>query len=376
MKETGKDFYWYWFVNIRGIGNITRKKLIERFAHPEIMFRAREEEFRDILTIKQRKYLMESRNVTAIHQSLSKLKERNIRFIHWESDEYPMNLRHIFDPPYGLYLIGRMPDPDKPVLSMVGSRNATIYGRKNAEYFARTLVGYGVQIISGLAAGIDGASHRGALAGGGFTLGVLGGGIDTIYPRENFNLYMEMYEKGGVLSEYNLGVANHAGLFPARNRLISGLADGVLVLEMGASSGASITVDQALEQGKDVFALPGRITDPLSVGCNRLIAQGAYSVEKPEDILQVLMEKRSGVLNEPETMKKDNIGRMRRLPLFQTEEQKNIFQLLDELNPKTFDMLLRESGYNIGTLQHILFEMELLGWIYQPTQNSYLIKFL
>lgn len=372
MNEKENEFYWYWFVNIRGIGNITRKKLLKQFQHPENIFRRSKDEFKGILSEKQCKSLIESRNPDLINKSLMKLKKRNIQFIHWESEEYPMAFRQIFDPPYGLYLIGKMPDPDKPMLGIVGARNATIYGRKNAEYFARTLAESGVQIISGLAAGIDGASHRGALAGGGFTLGVLGGGIDSIYPRENFNLYMEMYEKGGVLSEYNLGVANQAGLFPARNRLISGLSDGILLVEAKASSGGLITADFALEQGKDVFALPGRITDPLSVGCNNLIAQGAYLVQKPEDILQVLREKHLGILAKASEITTEKLKEIKRNPVFQTKEQENIYQLLDEVIPKTFDMLLRESGYNIGTLQHILFEMELLGWVYQPNQNSYL----
>ena len=369
MNEKEKKFYWYWFVNICGIGSVTKRKLLERFGHPVYMFHGEEKQFADILTPKQRNNFFNSRNQESLEISLRKLKEKKIHFIHWESEEYPETWRHMIDPPYGVYLIGKMPKPNKRILGMVGARNATIYGRKTAEYFARTLAENGVQIISGLAAGIDAASHRGALAGNGFTLGILGGGIDTIYPRENFNLYMELYERGGVLSEYNIGVPNHPGLFPARNRLISGLAEGIFVLEAGERSGSLITVDQALEQGKDVFALPGRITDPMSVGCNRLIAQGAYPVQRPEDILQILDEKPERNYSEKQFSEMD-IGVKE--PLFRSEEQKMVYRLLDEVIPKTFDMLLRESGYNIGTLQHILFEMELLGWVYQPNQNSYL----
>ena len=195
-----------------------------------------------------------------------------------------------------------------------------------------------------------------------------------------------MYERGGVLSEHNLGTPNHPGLFSARNRLISGISDGIFVLEAsGEKSGTYITVDQALEQGKDVFSLPGRITDPMSAGCNRLIAQGAYPVQCPEDILRVLDEKKKRTFEVSQTIlmetvqEKKNLGSeaigLHRKPIFQTEEQKTIYHLLDEVIPKNFDMLLRESGYNIQTLQHILFEMELLGWVYQPNQNSYLKKF-
>lgn len=376
MNEEERDFYWYWFVNIRGIGNVTRNKLLSLFGHPKHIYHGEEKEVSKVLGPKQMMYFRKSRNKKNIIESMQRLEQNRIRFIHWESDEYPDALRHIYDPPYGLYLIGRMPEKNKPVLGMVGARNATIYGRKTAENFAKILAENGIQIISGLAAGIDAASHRGALRAGRYTMGILGGGIDTIYPRENFNLYMEMYERGGVLSEYNMGVENYSGLFPARNRLISGMSDGIMVVEAGESSGSLITVDQALEQGKDVFSLPGRITDPMSVGCNRLIAQGAYLVQTPEEILHFLKEKgnKGSLISEQRVNGKEFHGRVE--PEFHSPEQKNIYELLDEVIPKNFDMLLQESGYNIRTLQHILFEMELLGWIYQPNQNTYLKIFL
>lgn len=386
MNAETRDFFWFWFVNIRGIGGVTRKKLLNCFGHPERIYYGEEIELSGLLNGRQMTCFKKSRNKNNIIASMRKLEQNKIRFIHWESEEYPNALRRIFDPPYGVYLIGKMPEKNRPVLGMVGARNATIYGRKTAEYFAKSLAEHGVQIISGLAAGIDAASHRGALCGEGYTLGILGGGIDTIYPRENFNLYMELYERGGVLSEYNMGVANYPGLFPARNRLISGMSDGIFVLEAGEKSGSFITVDQALEQGKDVFSLPGRITDPMSVGCNRLISQGAYPVQTPEDILQILEGKKNrNILIQEQKMtesggRKDDLSSkivyQGREPGFHSPEQKKIYRLLDEIIPKNFDMLLQESGYNIRTLQHILFEMELLGWVYQPNQNVYIKIFL
>ena len=172
---------------------------------------------------------------------MQKLETSGVRFVHWESPEYPRKFRQLFDPPYGIYVKGRLPAEDMPVLGMVGSRAATPYGLHMAQSFAESLALQGIQIVSGLAAGIDAASHRGALRAGGYTLGILGGGIDSMYPRENFSLYMQMYERGGVLSEYNLGVPNSPGLFPLRNRLISGIADGVFVLEAGEKSATEFT---------------------------------------------------------------------------------------------------------------------------------------
>lgn len=409
--EEDRTFFWYWFVNIPGVGPGTRRKLLERFGHPQAVYMAGEKELADILKKKQCVYLQESRNTHSIAQSMQRLQASGTRFLHWESPDYPEKLRQLFDPPYGIYLRGSLPSPDRPSLAMVGARSATPYGIRVAEQFAGELSRRGIQIISGLAAGIDAAGHRGALQAGGYTLGILGGGIDTMYPRANYFLYRQMYEQGGVLSEYNLGIPNSPGLFPIRNRLISAMADGVFVLEAGEKSGSFITIDQALEQGKDVFALPGRISDPLSEGCNRLIAEGAVLVQRPEDIAAPLLEKyenfpagqrqpreqppssaaipgeafrapsRKGESQKgtdpPPGAAKPGSSRtappLGRAP--QDPEQRKIYELLDEKFPKSFNEILEQSGYNIVKLQYILLEMELSGRIYQSAQNTYLRKF-
>lgn len=388
--EEDRTFFWYWFVNIPGVGPGTRRKLLERFGHPQVVYMAGEKELADILKKKQCVYLQESRNTHSIARSMQRLQTSGTRFLHWESPDYPEKLRQLFDPPYGIYLRGSLPSPDRPSLAMVGARSATPYGIRVAEQFAGELSRRGIQIISGLAAGIDAAGHRGALQAGGYTLGILGGGIDTMYPRANYFLYRQMYERGGVLSEYNLGIPNSPGLFPIRNRLISAMADGVFVLEAGEKSGSFITIDQALEQGKDVFALPGRISDPLSEGCNRLIAEGAVLVQRPEDIAAPLLEKYEnfpagqrqpqelpptsetppGAAKPGSSRKAQPLGRAPQDP-----EQKKIYELLDEKFPKSFNEILEQSGYNIVKLQYILLEMELSGRIYQSAQNTYLRKF-
>lgn len=411
--EEDRTFFWYWFVNIPGVGPGTRRKLLERFGHPQAVYMAGEKELADILKKKQCVYLQESRNTHSIARSMQRLQASGTRFLHWESPDYPEKLRQLFDPPYGIYLRGSLPSPDRPSLAMVGARSATLYGIRVAEQFAGELSRRGIQIISGLAAGIDAAGHRGALQAGGYTLGILGGGIDTMYPRANYFLYRQMYERGGVLSEYNLGIPNSPGLFPIRNRLISAMADGVFVLEAGEKSGSFITIDQALEQGKDVFALPGRISDPLSEGCNRLIAEGAVLVQRPEDIAAPLLEKyenfpagqrqpsaaprtiaelgakssQGTVSAHPRELPPTSAappgaakpGSSRTAPPLgrapQDPEQRKIYELLDEKFPKSFNEILEQSGYNIVKLQYILLEMELSGRIYQSAQNTYLRKF-
>ena len=203
-------------------------------------------------------------------------------------DGYPEKLRTLSDSPSGLYVEGSLPDPSAKSVAVVGARRCTSYGRKQAAYFARILASRGVQVISGLAAGIDAAAHEGALEGGGKTYAVLGCGTDICYPKDNYRLYRQIREEGGLISEYRPGTPPLAFHFPQRNRIISGLADLVVVVEAGQKSGALITADCALEQGKTVFAVPGRLCDPASAGCNGLIAQGAGLALSPEMILEEL----------------------------------------------------------------------------------------
>lgn len=299
------DLLWYWFVNIERIGVGLCWKLLDFFQDLLPIWEADRNQLKDLLMPAQLQSFEKSRETFYPDPSIRLLLESDIRFIHWDMEEYPDKLRHIFQPPLGLYVKGRLPDPHTPSLAMVGSRRATNYGKSFAREIACQLAGAGVQIISGLASGIDAESHRGALLGGGYTLGVLGGGIDTIYPKGNFNLYYEMYACGGVLSEYNTGIPNRSGLFPMRNRIISGLSDGVLVVEAGKRSGSLITADHGLEQGKEIFALPGRVTDTMSGGCNDLIAQGAVPVTCPEVLLDYFLVKKEEM--KKEAVKKEEI---------------------------------------------------------------------
>lgn len=211
-----------------------------------------------------------------------------MRVIQRGEQDYPSRLSGLPRMPRELYLLGTLPDPARPAVAIVGARHCTAYGRDAARRFGRILAMNGVEIISGMAYGIDAAGHEGALEGGGRTYAVLGCGADVCYPRQNRQLYEQILQRGGILSEYTPGTPAMPHHFPARNRIVSGLADIVLVVEARRRSGSLITVDCALEQGKTVYAVPGRIGDPLSEGCNALIAQGAGIAHTPEMILSEL----------------------------------------------------------------------------------------
>ena len=215
-------------------------------------------------------------------------EKEGIRFVYFGEETYPKRLRNIPNPPFGVFYKGKLPKEDRPAVSVIGARECSEYGRRCAELFGKSLAGYGVQIISGMARGIDGTSQRAALDGGGETFGILGSGVDVVYPKENMFLFRDVIANGGVISEYRPGTEAKSVLFPARNRIIAGLCDVLLVVEARHRSGTYITVCQALEQGRDIYAVPGRITDGLSDGCNQLIKDGAGIASDPGVILDAL----------------------------------------------------------------------------------------
>lgn len=217
-----------------------------------------------------------------------RMRERGISLVTEGEPQYPQKLGRIPDRPYALYCAGKFPQEGKKAVALIGARDCTAYGRYMAEQFGAAFAKADVQVISGMARGIDGVGQTAALKAGGYSLGVLGCGVDICYPRENRALYETLLAAGGVCSEYPPGTEPRGILFPPRNRIISGLCDAVLVVEAREKSGTLITVDMALEQGREVYALPGRATDPLSGGCNRLIRQGAGLVLTPEELLEEL----------------------------------------------------------------------------------------
>ena len=214
------------------------------------------------------------------------LARAGIGFVSALEEGFPEKLREIPDPPFGIYFKGSMPSEEEPAAAIIGARLASGYGREQARRFGRRIGARGIAVISGMARGIDGIAQKAALDAGGKSYAVLGCGVDICYPEENRELYERLPQQGGVLSEYPPGMLPIAKLFPPRNRIISGLSDLVLVIQARKKSGTLITVDMALEQGREVYALPGRVSDALSDGCNRLIRQGAGPATCPEDILE------------------------------------------------------------------------------------------
>lgn len=214
--------------------------------------------------------------------------EKEIKVTYIGRDDYPILLREIYDPPHVLYYYGSLPDKDKLLISVVGSRKSSAYGRQASYSLSKKLGECGIGIVSGLAKGIDSRAHAGALDAQGYTIAVLGAGPDNIYPKENECLYYRIKENGLILSEYpplTMPLKHH---FPARNRIISGLSKGTLVCEAGLKSGAMITVNFAISEGREVFALPGNIDSIYSIGCNLLIKQGASIILDENDILEAL----------------------------------------------------------------------------------------
>jgi DNA protecting protein DprA len=250
-------------------------------------------------------------------------EDSSCRFCYFDDPEFPARLKEIPEPPYGLFVRGHFPEPGRPSCAIVGARMCSAYGKEQAEQFASALSAAGVNIISGMARGIDGIAQHAAVRRGGHSYAVLGCGADVCYPEENRGLYSALQESGGIISEYLPGTPASARLFPQRNRIISGLSDLVLVIEARERSGTLITVDAALEQGREIYALPGRVSDSLSRGANRLIRQGAGIATCPDDILEALF----GIAHTAE----DSMAGREELALMSLQEpEKTLYEILGE----------------------------------------------
>lgn len=359
--SANEKLYWYWLYNIEGIGLATIDKLLRWYDTPKNLYHNVHMEALQEMRIsnKASRQLLESRNWDIIQKSYERLIQKNIRVVTRADKEYPEKLKTIYQPPGVLYVRGQLPREEVPSIAIVGARECSNYGKELALYFANELSKQGVQIISGLARGIDRYAHVGSMHETGRTYAILGSGIDVCYPKEHYSLYFDLIEHGGVISEYNLGTKPHQSNFPMRNRIISGLSDGILLVEARAKSGSLITMELGLDQGKNVYACPGRIFDSLSEGTNQVIQQGGKLVLSPKDILE---DCRIFVDLTRQKMKKNNNMLER--------DEKMVYDSLS-LIPKHMEEIMNETGISVDSLAIILFEMQLKGRIKQLTGNYY-----
>ncbi len=336
--------YDLWLVGIPGIGSRKITSIISACGTARECFFLKEEALRFIPLLREDdvRRIVESRRKEDPARQWEKLMESRVSVVGKGESSYPARLLSIPDPPHLLFYRGKLPEEDHMAVAMVGARECTDYGRDMAKRIAGALAGAGVDVISGMARGIDSASHEGAFSGGGETYAILGCGVDICYPNSARRLYDRLVSQCGVLSEYNPGTMPERGFFPARNRLISALSDAVLVIEARERSGSLITADLALEQGRDVYALPGRITDALSAGTNQLIRQGAFPIVSAEDLLSDL----KGI-----TLQQTGAVMPKREALSETEQL--VYEAL-EILPVGLEELLQKTGLSIQTLSEVL----------------------
>jgi DNA processing protein len=285
------------------------------------------------------------------------LRETHHHLVTWSDPDYPVLLRQIADPPLVLYVQGRRELLTHPQIAVVGSRNPTALGRQTAAAFARSLVESGLTVTSGLALGIDAAAHRGALDANGETIAVCGTGLDRIYPAGNRDLAHTIAARGALVSELPIGTPARPGNFPVRNRVISGLSLGVLVVEAALRSGSLITARLAGEQGREVFALPGSIHSPMARGCHALIRQGAKLVETAADILEEL-----GAIARVSASTTSSIDAPAPAPAMLTPIERQVFDCLG-YEPTHIDALIDRSGLTAETVSSILLQLELRGLV-------------
>ena len=352
---------WFWLLSLERLGPVSHRRLFEYYGDIREIWRAKNPP----LTEKQKDEFLDSRQEDRIRRSFHDMRHAGIRMVTAAEPDYPRRLRAIYDAPYGLFVKGELPNPNAPAVAIIGARRCTHHGGIIAEHTAAELTRAGILIISGLAIGIDSCSHQGALSAGGKTYAVMGCGPDICYPSSHRNLYEQIASHGGILSEYPPGREVRPAYFPLRNRIISGLADLVLVVEARERSGSLITVDQALEQGREVMAVPGRPDDPLSVGCNRLIREGAAICTESSDVCRLL------------GLDQNSPGKTSAVPVSssgsaceRTEEELRILKILTA-EPLHTEQISLGSGIPVPALLPILLRLELSGCVRQVTSGRF-----
>jgi DNA processing protein len=343
---------------VAGLGAITVKRMIESFGSATAIFRASERDLLRVPGIGTERALAFRRELeqVAADGEIARAAERQVQLVTWADSAYPAMLRAIADPPLVLYVTGDVAALAGPSVAVIGTRRPTPYGRELAQQLAFMLAKAGYVIVSGLALGIDTQAHRGALQAAGRTVGVIGGALDCLYPRENAELAQTMAaQDGAVLCEYPFGRQPDRQTFPMRNRIVSGLAKGVVVVEAPLRSGTLITVDQALDQGRAVMAVPGRADSLASAGCHRLIRSGARLVTSADEVIEELQELLPVVTHRAGTPP-PAVGATRPPPV-SPEERKLLEHVGTE--PVHMDTLIYESGLPAGTVNALVVGLQI-----------------
>jgi DNA processing protein len=356
---------------VPGMGPVTCNKLVAHFGSPEKVLAASSPNLTAVASLRKeslaalsgegRQYLEELAN-----KEIERAAEKNIAIIPCDDPLYPALLKNIHDPPVVLYVLGAPELLTCRGMGIVGSRAATHYGKDIAQQMAGSLSRQGFTTISGLALGIDTAAHNGALAAEGKTIAVLGCGLDIVYPPSNHNLYKRIASAGAVVSEYPLGTKPDSFRFPARNRIISGLSLGIVVVEAANRSGSLITASHALEQGREVFAVPGRIDSVKSAGTHTLLQQGAKLVHSINDIVEEFPANVFQQSVEEAGMEEDEQVFFENL----SQEEAELFEFIG-VYPRTFDEIIKDSGFTAQRINKVLLLLELKGMVQTLPGKSY-----
>jgi len=353
---------------IPGIGTLTQNRIWKALPDIASLFAMEEKALGSLGISPELCPAIRSRSYQAIAAEICDWGPREgCQFLVRGSAEYPALLEEIYDPPLVLYARGQMESLGRPCIALVGTRKPTIYGLQMAQGLASDLASRGITIASGLARGIDAAAHRGCLQGNGSTIAVLGCGIDVVYPREHRRLTQQILENGLLLSEFAPGTSPAPQNFPVRNRIISGLALGTLIVEAREYSGSLITARLAMEQNREVFAIPGNLTNPQSFGPNFLIKQGAKLVQSWRDVVEELpAELRQEILFREDA----KLPGKPELEMLSAEESR-LLELLKMDEATQFDKILHSSSVGISRLSDLLLNLEMSGWIRQLPGNMY-----
>ncbi len=362
-----EKYYWLALNMVSGIGRTLYHRLISHFQSPQNIFQASPAELLQVEGVGDRLV----KNITtfdvekAIYKEKKLIELNKVSVLTFRDALYPENLKKIFDPPPVLYFKGSILKTDSVAVAIVGSRTPTRYGNYATEKISTELAERGVAIVSGMASGIDSIAHRSAISAKGRTIAILGCGVNITYPRENNSLKAKIQENGAIISEFPLNAKPERANFPMRNRIISGLSLGVIIIEAAEKSGALITSDFALEQGKEVFAVPGNINSPKSKGPNRLIKMGAKLIENADDVIEEF----------PHNIKMS----FKQIPKEETEvsslsaDEKKIYYLISE-EESHIDTLIQESQFPSQKASALLIQLELKGIIKQQSGKMFVVN--